>query len=70
MLDMKQLKPGIIRVMFMAISSDEHWSLEVNVSVPEIQRQITKNVHVLIQGGDYSKKEIDIPLIICRTKKY
>ncbi len=64
MFEMKQVSAGRIRVMMMALPSDEHWSFEVNISATETSSEIKDSIFVKIQGGEYSKKEIIIPFII------
>lgn len=64
MFDMKKLRKGVIRLMWVALPSDEHWSTELRLIIPKLEKEISENVHIRIQGGEYSKKEIDVPLKI------
>jgi len=64
MFDMKQVSAGHIRVMMMALPSDEHWPFELNISAPETSSKIEDFIYVKIQGGEYSKKVISIPFMI------
>lgn len=63
MINMKLIKSAIVRLMWVALPSGEHWSHELNLTVPKIQQETKGNIYIKIQGGEYSKKEIDVPLI-------
>ena len=64
MFDMKKIAPGRIRLMMLAMPSDEHWSFEVRVCVPDRPSKKDDVINVTIQGGEYTKKKISIPLKI------
>lgn len=62
MFDMKKIAPGRVRLMMLAMPSDEHWSFEVRVCVPDKPSKNDDAIKVTIQGGEYTKKKITIPL--------
>jgi len=64
MFDMKEIAPGRVRLMMLAMPSDEHWSFEVKVRVRDELGKNDDVIDVIIQGGEYTKKKITIPLKI------
>jgi hypothetical protein len=64
MFDMKKIAAGHVRLMMLAMPSDEHWSFEVRICVPDTPNKNMDEMKVTIQGGEYTEKKISIPLKI------
>lgn len=64
MFGMKKIASGHVRLMMLAMPSDEHWCFGVRIHVPDTPNKNKDNINVTIQGGEYTKKKIIIPLKI------
>ena len=61
---MRAISSNIVRLAWPVLPSEEHWSAELRLHIQEIKNEINDSIEVTIQGGEYSKKVISIPITI------
>jgi hypothetical protein len=61
---MRAISSNIVRLAWPVLPSSEHWAPELRLIVHKMDKEVKDLIEVTVQGGDYSKKVITIPIII------
>lgn len=61
---MRAISSNIVRLAWPVLPSEEHWTAELRLCIHKIEKEIKDSIEVTIQGGDYARKMITIPIII------
>lgn len=65
---MRAISSNIVRLAWPVLPSEEHWAPELRLCIQETKNEIADMIEVTIQGGNYSRKIINIPITIKSNK--
>ncbi len=61
---MRAISSNIVRLAWPVLPSEEHWVPELRLVVHDIKEEIRDFIRVTIQGGEYAKRQITIPITL------
>jgi len=62
--DLRLLPDNMVRLMMLALPSDEKWFFELRIIINDLNLIDQGSLLVKIQGGDYTRKELSIPIMV------